>query len=102
MANYWVAVRIENDKTYSNRYGGFLDALKAAKKKGYWSELTSFWFVESDMTIDTFTSYLSIPLSEEKDLLLVRKIASDDSRYFGEFAHEAVLLSFMPNAKKVG
>jgi hypothetical protein len=100
MANYWVSIRIKNDAGYTDRYNGFVEALKLAKKSGFWSEPTSFWFIESNLEIDGFMTILSEPLAANKDILVVRKIAVDEARYFGAIEHVDVLVSFMPSAKK--
>lgn len=102
MALYWVTIRIKRDAGYDDRYQGFLDALQKAKQKGFWSEPTSFWFVESALEIDAFAKTISAPLNSATDMLLTRKIAADEARYFGAVEHVEVLKSFIPNAKKAG
>lgn len=98
--HYWITARIKNDADYDRRYDGFVSALTSAKHQGFWSEPTSFWLADSEHDIDGFVSMLKKPLDAKKDILLVRKIASDACRYFGAVEHVDVLLSFIPTAKK--
>ncbi|MBO6724188.1 MAG: hypothetical protein JJ911_00820 [Rhizobiaceae bacterium] len=98
--SYWVTIRIKNDATYDDRYEGFVEALKEAKRKGFWSEPTSFWLVESDLGIDNFMATITAPLDSGTDLVVVRRIAHDEARYFGAVRHPEVLESFIPSAQK--
>ena len=99
MANYWVTFRIASDAGYDKRYGEFLQAMIKARSSS-WAEPTSFWLVSSTLGIDAFVAALSIPLDATKDLLVVRELAVDSSRYFGKVEHLAVLKEFLPNIKK--
>jgi len=102
MANlYWVTIRINKDNGYDKRYKGFLEALSKAKDKGYWAEPTSFWMVESRLEIDAFLGALSGPLNASTDMVLTRKIAHDEARYFGAVERPDVLKSFIPSVKKL-
>jgi hypothetical protein len=100
MAKYWVTFRIEHDAGYDDRYDGMLDAIYNASN-GFWSEPTSFMFVESELEIDNFATVVSKPLNPETDLLVTRRLNKDSSRYFGNVAHLDVLKSFLPHIKKV-
>ncbi|NTS33888.1 hypothetical protein HQ945_21750 [Phyllobacterium sp. BT25] len=100
MANYWISLRIKNDSSYDERYNDFVAALHAVKANGYWPETTAFWIIESNLAIDPFVKAITKPLDGKKDMVLVRKIAHDESRYFGAIEYPDVLKSFIPNIQK--
>jgi len=100
MANYWISIRIKKDDTYDERYDGFVAALQIVKAKGYWPETTAFWLIESNLAIDPFVKAITKPLDGKKDMVVVRKIAHDESRYFGAVEYPNVLKSFIPNIQK--
>ena len=101
MTSYLVTVRIKDDATYNERYEGFVEALSDAKATGFWSEMTSLWFIQSSLDIGAFGKAISKPLAASKDKLLIREIGSKSTRYFGAIEHADVLRSFMPEAKKL-
>lgn len=102
MESYWVTFRLDADAGYSKRYNALLEALgKVRGQGGSWGEPTSFWLVQSTLGIDAFTKTLASGLNAKTDLLVVRFLAKDDSRYFGNVEHLGVLKTFMPNIKKL-
>lgn len=103
MADYWVTFRIESNQTYSQRYQGLVDAMASARgQNASWGEPTSFWLVRSHLDIDAFTKALAAALNPKTDLLVVRQLAVDSSRYFGTVQHPSLLAGFLPLIKKVG
>jgi hypothetical protein len=102
MSDYWVTFRIESDATYDKRYKGLVEAMALARgSNASWGEPTSFWLVRTHLDIDAFTKALSKPLNATTDLLVVRELAVDDSRYFGAIKFPDVLKTFLPKVKKV-
>ena len=101
MPDYIISVRIKDDASYDERYDGFIDAISSAVATGYWSEMTSMWFIEADLEIGALGKAISKPLEASKDKLLIREIGRKNTRYFGAIDDVGVLQSFMPEAKNL-
>ena len=99
MENYWVTFRIKSDETYQRRYDDMLAAMIKIRASS-WGEPTSFWLVKSNLDIGAFTQALAVPLNPRTDLLVVRYLAKDGSRYFGSPSHPDVLKQFLPHIIK--
>lgn len=73
-----------------------------AENMGFWEEIPSFLFVESDMTTDVLAKRVIEGLSPEHDMLVIFDPADMSAYYFGAVEHEDVLRSFLPGARKLG
>jgi hypothetical protein len=101
MEEYWVTFRLAAGSTYEKRYQSMLDAMVECRN-GSWGEPTSFWLVSTNLTIDAFIKKLTAGLSASTDLVVVRNLAKDNSRYFGKVDHLDVLKGFLPLIKTSG
>ena len=100
MAYFWITFRIADDAGYEERYKGLVEAVQDIGA-GRWSETTSFYLLEYTGTSTALARKLSAPLNRAKDMLVVKHLEDDDSVYFGKIEHPDVLVSFLPNAKKL-
>lgn len=98
MATYWLTFRIHADRTYQERYDDFI-GLVNEWGTGFWDEPTSFIAMESAQSIDDIGRALKTALNEHTDIMVIREIGVDSTRYVGEpsdgFEH------FFPKAKKL-
>lgn len=101
MEEYWVTFRLESNSSYDTRYQSMLDAMIAIRGAS-WAEPTSFWLVQSSLTIDDFIQRLTAGLNAKTDLVVVRCLAKNASRYFGVLQHPDILKTFLPDIKKSG
>lgn len=104
MATYCVAFRIADKiaggKSYSDRYQQLTDILYDGRS-GYWSELTSFILVQSELDTESFARKAASVLSRSHDMLFVLDPSDESACYFGAIEEQEVLISFFPRAKKL-
>ena len=101
---YAVTFRIE-DKTvagrsYSERYNDFMDEIRS-KGLGFWSDTTSFMFVESEEDTGTFAKRIVRHLSKSNDMVVIFDPSDMSSRYFGKVEYPDTLSSFLPGVQKI-
>ncbi|QQA43925.1 hypothetical protein [Pelagovum pacificum] len=100
---YCVTFRIANmtvnGKSYHERYGSILE--NADEGKGFWAEPTSFLLIASDLSTEPFSRKVVQGLSKQHDMAFIFDPSDMSACYFGAVEHEAILLSFFPNAKKI-
>ena len=99
MDKYWVTFRLLNNASYQERYDAMLKA-RVSVRAAQWGEPASFWLVESKLDIDPLMKVLTAPLTEQTDLLVVRYLGKNGSRYFGQFNHLDTLKHFLPDIIK--
>jgi hypothetical protein len=105
MSNYSITFRIANvtvnGLTYDQRRAGLVENARE-KGMGYWDETTSFLFVESSLSTSAFGKRVVTGLSAKYDMAVIFDPQDMSACYFGAVQHTDVLLSFLPNAKKLG
>lgn len=105
MSNYVVTFRLADKtvggKTWNERYERLEKNLRAVDQ-GFWKETTSFYLVESDEDTYTFGRRIVKGLSAAEDMLFAFDPADMSACYFGDVKYADVLLSFFPNALKIG
>ncbi|MBW6528717.1 hypothetical protein KZ813_17890 [Sphingomonas sp. RHCKR7] len=98
MTTYWITFRLTDDASYKQRYDDLVDALNEVGS-AFWDEPTSFVAIETDMGIGALASLLKSTINPGTDILVIREIGRDNTRYIGEPKNG--FLYFFPNAKKV-
>lgn len=102
MTEYWVTFRIASNSTYQKRYDALIDAMIEARgENGSWADPTSFWIVGSELGISQFGKKLASALNSKTDLLVIRELSRNNSRYFGAVENLKILKEFLPDIKKL-
>lgn len=105
MSNYSVTFRIANiavnGLTYSERRERLIENIRT-EDLGYWDGTTSFFFVESTMSTYDFGHHAVQGLSSRDDMVVIFDPSDMSACYFGQVESEEVLLSFLPDARKLG
>ena len=104
MAHYCVTFRIAEKPaaglSAAERRQRLIDNVYT-KGGGFWDEPTSFIFAESALDTYQFGGKAVEGLSRRDDLVLIFDPEDMSACYFGPIEDEAVLLSFLPGAKKL-
>lgn len=101
MEKYWITFRLKENLTYRVRYNNMLSNLIAVRG-AQWGEPSSFWLVETSLDIDALMRTLTAPLDSKTDLVVVRRLKHDQSRFFGTLEHLDLLQEFLPNIRRSG
>lgn len=106
MPAYWLSFRVHsgfaNGKTYSNRRNGLLEALEdeCTSKYHLWDDTTSFIIFETSSTdCAAIARRLSVRLSREVDVMLIRAMNFKNAAVFG-VNHAKELRKFMMDGDK--
>lgn len=94
MADFWLSFRIRDNATYQRRY----DAVNESGD-GFWDGPTSFICIRTTETIDALGQTLAAAINPTCDLVVIREIGKDNTRYAGEPGDG--FLAFFPKAKKL-
>jgi hypothetical protein len=97
LADYWLTFRIAEDG-HPDRYDSLIEAANALGT-GFWDGPTSFICMRSAHSIDTIGQRLKAEINTRRDLLLIREIGRDSTRYAGDPGDG--FSAFFPNAKKL-
>ena len=104
MSTYCVTFRIATKtaggKTYDERRAMLIENVRT-QGMGYWEETTAFFLVESNLDTPSFSAKAVKGLSEKDDIVFVFDPTDMSGSYFGPVAHDDVLRSFFPDAKKL-
>lgn len=100
LIDYWITFRIENDKTWQDRYDSLVEAVEE-NCDSVWDETTSFYLADSQLEIDPLGQRLVAGLNPRKDILVIRKLNVSVSRYFGAVKNLDLLKAFLPTLKKL-
>ena len=99
MTTFDLTFRIKSDIRYQHRYDAFIKAVQK-EQLGHWPAPTSFYFLESNESIDALGRRLAATLNANTDMFLLK--SNTEVRYFGAVPEVDVLKSFHPNAKELG
>jgi hypothetical protein len=95
--DYWISFRLEDGRTYSDRYDGLTAAFRKCGTL-LWEETTSFVLLRSTLNIDQLAAALSKPIDLDTDMILVRELNAKSARIAGVF-YDKDLLEFLPYLK---
>lgn len=98
MADHWLTFRLADDRTYQDRYDALITAVNKAGT-GFWDGPTSFIAIRTPDDIDALGRKLKTAIDPQKDLIVIRQIGKDNTRYAGDPGDG--FLAFFPNAKKL-
>lgn len=106
MPAYWLGFRVHsgsaNGRTYSNRRDGLLEAIEdeCTNKYHLWDDTTSFIIFETSSTnCAAIARRLSVRLSREVDVILIRAMDFKNAAVFG-VNHAKELRKFMVDGDK--
>jgi len=97
MAHYWLTFRVADDG-HPDRYDALIAAVNDSGD-AFWDGPTSFICIESGLSIDRLGANLKAAISPREDLIVIREIGRDDTRYAGQPGDG--FLYFFPKAKKL-
>ena len=84
---YWITFRIAYEtaagRSYDDRYEAFTNAV-IASSSSYWAQTTSFYVIDSNISIDTLVATLKHEFSPSKDLFLIRQVDTKSARICGQ------------------
>ena len=99
MADYWITFRIADKRDRDDRYERLVTTVKVYSPM-HWDEPTSFFLARCSESIDELGRALANTLDEDLDILLIRQIGANTTRYFGT-PKDADLFKFFPEIKKL-
>lgn len=99
MATFMVSFRIAQLDNHSERYDGLNAAILSASSGNYWDETTSFYVLESDLSISTFINYLKAEINPQYDTVLVRSLDSKTA-FIAGVVRDGDIFTLMPYLKK--
>jgi len=98
MATYWLSFRLENNRTYSDRYESLTESVRTAARK-WWTEPSSFLVFECEFDIDTLADRFKRSINPTTDILLLGMPDFKSARIIGAY-RDPDIFELMPFAKK--
>ncbi|SFL38719.1 hypothetical protein SAMN04488004_11679 [Loktanella salsilacus] len=96
---YFISFVIREDATYSERYEGLMEDLRALSPTIWWSETTSFIILQSDLSIDYIVGIVEQHIDAKKDIAVIGKTEYKTMRVCGAYEDEDIF-NLVPFAKK--
>ena len=82
MATYWLSFRIEDNRTYAQRYEALVDAVRQVSTK-WWVDTTAFLVFESSSGIDAIAAAVEAAVDTSVDVVLIGMTDFKSARILG-------------------
>ncbi|MCA0058387.1 MULTISPECIES: hypothetical protein [unclassified Mesorhizobium] len=99
MATYWLSFRLQDDRTYNQRYENLTETVERLSTK-WWVEASSFIVFASEAGIDKIASEIADVIYIDTDLVIVGMPEFKSARLIGHHEDDDIF-ELMPFIKKV-
>jgi hypothetical protein len=97
----WATFRLNDDQTYDQRYRALVEAVNKLIV-GCWAEPTSYWAIDTNLSLIQAMARMAAPLDAKMDLLVLGSRDAPGVLYFGRLENPDAFKSLFPNAQKYG